>query len=239
MGTRAFHRQDVLDGIRKVYPDYNGAFTRDFARLLSGRQIARVGEDLYVVVDESNAKPIYGYNQNSTLLSEITDFLAAEFPLAEFLVWETVQLNEFVNHQIAHNVIFVETGSMLMESFFDKLSEKYPATIFSPSIVVYQRYAECNSVIVERLSSRYPKNKEQRHGFSLEKLIADLFANKIIKALVNEDDYASAVENIFTKYQINETKLFNYARTRRVEKQLRDLIKNKTAVKLYTDKGNK
>jgi hypothetical protein len=239
MGSRAFRRQDALDAIRKAYPDYNGAFTRDFARLLSQKKIARVGEDLYVLADGSNAKPIYEYNRNSDLLSEVTDFLATAFPLADFLAWETVQLNEFFNHQIAHNTVVVETESMLMESFFEKLRERYPATIFEPSIEEYQRYAESGSVIVERLSSRYPKNKGQQHGFSLEKLTADLFANRLIKAFVNEDDYAQAIENIFAKYQINETRLFNYARTRRVEERLRDLIKTKTAVKLYTDKGNK
>jgi hypothetical protein len=240
LGTQTFCRQDILLDILKENPDFNkNTLQKLLTRLIEQQQITRVGKDLYVVVNKNNVKPIYEYKQTNNLLLEITRFLLAEFPLADFLVWETRQLNEFVNHQIAHNTIVVETENMLMDSFFNKLQEKYSAIIFEPSIEEYQRYSNNNSIIIERLSSRYPKNKKQPHGLSLEKITVDLLANRLIKAFINEDDYTSIIENIFTKYQINETKLFSYARTRQVERKLHNLIKSQTAIKLYTDKENK
>ena len=50
---------------------------------------------------------------------KITD----RYPLLEFQMWELIQFNEFLNHQIAKNIIVVEVENMLEDSVFDTLRE--------------------------------------------------------------------------------------------------------------------
>lgn len=43
--------------------------------------------------------------------------------MLEFQMWELIQFNEFLNHQIAKNIIVVEVENMLEDSVFDTLRE--------------------------------------------------------------------------------------------------------------------
>ena len=238
--SEQFHRQNVLDAFQKANPNYNiGSFNRHFSKLVTLGYVENVGRDLYIAVNPNNAKPIYIHNNPSEELLDVESFIATEMPLADFLVWELVQLNEFINHQIAQNMIIVMVEHMLVDAVFERLKDKYKSVILTPKPEELQRYGGRGSVIVERLSSRYPRNHKQQHGYAVEKLIVDLFAEKTVKAVLNVGDYPDALETIFKHYRVNETKLFNYAKARYVYSEIRMMIKNKTAIELYTDKENK
>ena len=240
MGSAAFRRQDVLDALLTAYTDYNvGSFNRHFSKLLSNDRMENVGEDLYIAVSPSTVKKIYVHNGPSPKMSDVESFLSAEFPLAEYLVMETVQLNEFFDHQVAQNTIIVMTEKMLMDAFFERMKGKFSSVLFAPNIDVLQRYGKNNSIIIERLNTRYPKNPEHGHRQSIEKLIVDLFAEKTIRAFLNTDDVPAFLETAFERYRINETRLFNYARARRVDAEIRRIIRDETAIKLFTEGGNR
>ena len=238
ISSDTFQRRDVLDALLRTHPDYNvSSFSRHFSKLLSYGAMENVGEDLYIKVSHGTAKELYTYKTPGSELIDVKSFLCSEFPLADFLVWETIQLNEFINHQIAQNTIIVMIEHMLMDAAFERLKGKFPTTLFSPTPMDYMRYGRNGTIAVQRLSYRYPKNPKQKHGYSIEKLIVDLFAEKIINSFVNADDYPAALETAFMRYRINETRLFNYARTRRVDAEIQTMIREQTAIRLYTDKG--
>ena len=46
-------------------------------------------------------------------------------------------MNEFLNHQMAHNTIIVDVEDELDETVFNFLFEKYPHVLFCPS---YEEY---------------------------------------------------------------------------------------------------
>ncbi|MCL1984521.1 MAG: hypothetical protein FWG58_03885 [Methanomassiliicoccaceae archaeon] len=198
-----------------------------------------VGEDMYIAASPDTYRRIYVHKGPSPELSDLGSFLNAEFPLADFLIMETVQLNEFFDHQTAQNTMIVMTEKMLMDVFFEKIKERFSSVLFAPKADDLQRYGINNTIIIEKLSTRYPKNPRQRHSHSIEKLTVDLFAERTIRAVVNANDRPAALETIFKRYRINETRLFNYARTRRVDAEIRRIIRNDTAIKLYTEKGNR
>ena len=239
MGSGTFRRKDVLDALLKKHPDYNtGSFNRHFSRFLSNGLIENVGRDLYIAVSPETAKEMYSYRNPSDRFSEVLSFLDSEFPLADFIVCETVQLNEFFDHQTAQNIIIVAMEKMLMDAVFDKLKEKFRSVMLSPGPDDIRRYAENGTVIVERLTSRYPKNRTEKHGVSIEKLIVDIFAEKRIRSLFSTGDYPSALKNIFRRYRINETAMLNYARMRRTDAKILDMLRNNAGVKLHTDSEN-
>ena len=128
---------------------------------------------------------------------------------------------------------------MLMDTIFEGLNEHYPSVMLAPNIEEISRYGRNNSIIIMRLHTRYPKNIKYKRRYSIEKLIVDLFAEKAIEEFLNPNDYPTALETAFKRYRINETGLFNYAKSRRVDEEIRTMIMDKTRIKLYTAKGNR
>ena len=238
INSKVLHRQDFLGTILKFDPNYNTAsFNRHFSKLLSSGFIENIGEDLYIKVTPDTARYLYTYMTPSLELSEIEIFLSTEFPLVDFIILETIQLNEFLNHQIALNTIIVMVERMLMEAVFERLKVKFPSVLFAPKPEEYQRYGSNGTIIVDKLCSRYPKNLKQRHRYSLEKLIVDLFAEKVIKMMVSIGDYPEALDIAFKRYIVNETRLFNYAKSRYVDTEIRMMIRNQTSIRLFTQEG--
>jgi len=229
-----FRRKDVLDALLRKYPDYNErSFNRHFSRMISGGHIESVGRGLYVKGSGGAAKDAYSYKSPSERFSEISEFLDSEFPLVDSIVCETVQLNEFFEHQIAENVIIVAVEKMLTETVFEKMRERFGSVMLSPSPEDIRRYSEDGSVIIVRLNSRYPRNRKDRRGYSIEKLTVDIFAERTIRSFLSAGDYPSALENIFKRYRIDERALFNYAKVRRADAKIRNALGG-TDVELYT-----
>ena len=231
-GHTCFSRTDMLREIKGLKPDYNeNSLNKSLARLVERGLFIRVAEGVFVVPELR--RPAYSYEGKYTNMEDVKNFIKTQFPLIDYLVFETVQLNEFFNHQIAVNTIFVETEKETAEAIFESLRGVHASVLFSPSTDVYHRYGENGSIIVRPLPCRYPRNTKDKHGISLEKLIVDLFANNLLKDFLNTDDYPGALEEMFALYTINETKLFRYAKMRRVDTWLRETLR-KTSVKLYT-----
>jgi len=236
--SEVLHRQDLFGAILRLDPNYNtGSFNRHFSKLLSSGFIESVGEDLYIKVTPDTARYLYTYMTPSLELSEIEIFLSTEFPLVDFIILETIQLNEFLNHQISLNTIIVMVERLLMDAVFERLKVKYPSILFAPKPEEYQRYGSNGTIIVDKLSSRYPKNLKQRHRYSIEKLVVDLFAEKLIKMMVSIGDYPDALDIAFKRYIVNETRLFNYAKSRYVDTEMRMMIRNQTSIRLFTEEG--
>ena len=231
-------RQDFLGAILKLDSNYNTAsFNRHFSKLLSLGLIESVGEDMYIKVTPDTARYHYTYMTPSLELSEIEIYLSTEFPLVDFIILETIQLNEFLNHQISLNTIIVMVERLLMDAVFERLKVKFPSILFAPKPEEYQRYGSNGTIIVSKLSSRYPKNLKQKHRYSVEKLVVDLFAEKIIKMMVSIGDYPEALDTAFKRYIVNETRLFNYAKSRYVDTEIRMMIRNQTSIRLFTEEG--
>jgi len=122
----------------------------------------------------------------------------------------------------------------VMESFFYYLKDKFPSVLLAPSSEDIKRYSKNGTIIIDKLSYRYPKNQKQKNRCSLEKLIVDMFSEKTIKSIVSQDDYSEALETMFERYKINETKLFSYAKARRVDRKIHSMINEHTKVRLIT-----
>ena len=161
-------------------------------------------------------------------LSETAKNIAAliqeHFPLVDFQVWELYQMNEFVNHLLAKNTIFIEVENMLDETIFNLLFERYPHVLFNPDIEEYYRYAGNETVIVHRLITEAPSSYGQYRQASLEKILVDLFARGITGSILPRSEYRAVYDDSFSKYNINQAKMFRYARRRGVEKNIRDFI---------------
>ena len=178
-----------------------------------------------------SGKKNYSYNLSDTAKA-ISSAIQEQYPLVDFQIWELYQMNEFVNHQMAKNTIFVEVENMLDESVFNQLFEAYPHVLYNPSADEYYKYAGNETIVVRRLISEAPPGFGEYRQVSLEKLLVDLFGRGITGAIISRSEYRAIYEDVFKKYNINQAKLFRYARRRGIEKQIQEYIRKETNITL-------
>nr|WP_319521086.1 DUF6577 family protein [uncultured Sphaerochaeta sp.] len=153
------------------------------------------------------------------------------FGCCSYRVWELSWLNEFFNHQLAHNQIFLEVEKDGSDFVFSTLTEKFPGKILlKPKAQEILRYGTDDGIIIDRLVTEAPKSYGEPYQVPLEKLIVDLFANKYL--MLSKGDYPAAIELMFTKYRIDQVSMLRYARRRNKVKTVFDFLKNKTTIEL-------
>lgn len=179
----------------------------------------------------STAKNQYYYELSDTA-KELSAAIHKSYPLVDFQIWELYQMNEFVNHLLAKNTIFIEAENMLDESIFNILFSKYPHVLLNPSIDEYYKYSGEETIVVQRLISEAPPSIGEYKQASLEKILVDLFGRGLSGKIISRSEYCAILEDSFKKYNINQAKMFRYARRRGNEKAIRKYIEENTYINL-------
>jgi hypothetical protein len=158
---------------------------------------------------------------------KLKKIVSHKFADLDFRIFELLQLNDFFNHQIAHNVFFLYVESDLGDFVFDLLRDKYPGKILiSPSLTDIEKYVVDAIIIIEKLVSEAPKDKNIKSNMILEQLLVDLICDKIMRSLINIDEIPRVINSILNKYVIDQAKMFRYSRRRNVEKQLKMIVES-------------
>jgi hypothetical protein len=143
-------------------------------------------------------------------------------------------MNEFVNHLISKNTIFVEVENMLDETIFNLLYDEYTHVLHNPGADLYYKYSGKETIIVRRLISEAPLFYDKYHQASLEKILVDLFSRGISGSIIPRSEYRAIFEDSFRKYNLNQARMFRYARRRGIENSILDFIHQETNITLYT-----
>jgi len=227
-------RQHILHVARIVEPSFKETQLRHLMGVLhSSNLIVRVGRNQYRKADKEVMKPRYT-STYSKAAQAVIEFMETKFPLLEYRVRELSSLNEFFNHLVAHNTIFLEVEHEGCDYVFSALIEKFPGKVLlRPKAQEILQYGTDDAIIIDRLVTEAPKSKGERYQVPLEKLIVDLFANK--KLMLSKGDFPSAIERMFSQYWIDQVALFRYARRRNKEKELFDFLRDKTTIELLVE----
>jgi hypothetical protein len=226
-----FTRNELKDFIKTQNPMMkDSTFGWILYGLCQQHVIQRVAHDTFKIYDKDNSLKEYKADLSDDA-GYILDFLKKQFPLLTFMIWETRAYNEFANHQMARNFIFVEVEKPLGESVFNALHEqKNYTTLYKPSVKEIALYSGDVTVSVLHLTSEAPIN-----GFytTLEKILVDLFANKLLDRIVSRSDYPEIFEEAFSKYSINYNLMVRYAKRRNKDAEIKTFIKEKTIITVY------
>lgn len=227
-------RQELYAITTEVNPEFKDTLFRNMLeKLMENGDLVRVGRNQYRKKDATNSKVAYK-NQYSTEAQKIVEKLQNEFPLLEYRIWELCWLNEFWNHQIAQNKIFVEVEHVGCDFVYTELSEEYSGRILlRPTEKELYRYGGADTVIVDRMVSEAPKGQEA-YNTPLEKIIVDLFANKRLRGMVHDGEYANAIADMFDKYYIDQVKLFRYASRRSKKEEIYSFLTKEAKVEIIT-----
>ena len=230
---QVFSRADVFDALKNEGAQVSKALANyKLQRFLKEGSIIRVGRNQYHITDGEVTEYSHIYSKISL---DVVGTISNNHPLLDFRVFELVQLNEFVNHLIAHNVLFISTESDYGSFVFQTLKEHYPGKVLLyPDQDMYHNYVSDDSIIITRLISESPRGTKENWNTRPEKFLVDLISDKWLAEAVNHGEYKRIFEECFQKYAIDETTMFRYARRRGANNKLKEFIQNETSIKLRT-----
>ena len=230
-----FNKNVFREIVHSIYPDCSEASINwMLVTLRKQGSLASAGTGKYYrIAQDMPAKKQYSYPHSEEYL-ELEKDITESYPLVNFQMWELIQMNDFVNHQIAKNVIFIEVESMLVDTLYEMLHEKYPYAMIQPDTdTFYKQRSPETDIVVQKLLTEAP-SPNNGHSSPLEKLLVDLLSKKLPGNLIERSEYPRIYDDIFRKYLIDETRMFRYAKRRNLYDSLLSFIETQTDVKLMT-----
>lgn len=220
---QTFSKQDLKDSFRAAgYTLGDTAFTVELQKMVTGNYIVREKKNVYSLrTDKTFYRHIY-----SDEAIELATLLHNRFKGMKFTIFELEQLNRFVNHIIAQNVIYLYVEKDLIPYVFDFLYDKYIGHILlDPTNKEYRLYWNSNLIIVLPLITQYPADKMVYWHESLEKYLVDIVAERIIRSSFADGEYPRIFEQAFRFYQLNTASMMRYAKRRHADEKIKAILK--------------
>lgn len=226
-----FTRKELKDYIRAKNPALkDSSFSWLLYDLCQKRIIQRIAHDVYQKYEEGSLLKNYTADMSADTVN-ILGFLKTRFPLITFIIWETRAFNEFANHQMARNFIFIEVEKQFDESVFNALHEKNNYTVlYRPRAKELALYSGNITVSVLPITSEAPISG---YYARLEKLLVDLFANELLDLIISRSDFPGIYEEAFSKYNINYNMMIRYAKRRGKDEKIESFINSETTINVY------
>lgn len=221
---QVYNRNEIISILKKERAGLNNnSYVWIVGNLVRQGLLQHTGRNQYALPDGNSKEeyvPLY-----SETASAIRDKLEEKYPLIGFTIFESVLLNEFLNHQIARNTIFIQSERDIAGFVFDYLREDGRTNVlFRPTQKEYSRYWQPESLIVIDWTSEAPLNKDSPHDITAEKMLVDIFCDKSIRLTYSEAEYQMVVETVYKRYNVDTVRLLRYARRRNKEKEIRTYI---------------
>lgn len=185
--------------------------------------LQRIGRGKFSLGEDKKYIP-----ETSSAIKSIFKKLKAAFPYANFCVWNTSVLNEFMQHQPNKFFLLVETDKEIMDSVFYFLREIKKSVFIEPTKDILEKYVvnEKEAVIVKSLISEAPtQNINEVETATIEKILVDIFCDDVIFSAQQGVEKRTIFTEAFAKYTINQSKMLRYADRRRRKEEIGQFIK--------------
>jgi len=215
-----YSRQQMISLLREVSPEYSsGSCQWKLGEMLKSGGIVKTGYDQYMI-SAGKTRPVYSPDY-SDLADKVMEQITRRFPYIAFTVFETVLLNEFLNHLGAQNTVFIQVEKDISSYVFRFLQEEgYGNVMLKPAIKDFDLYWVKDAIIVTDLVSEAPVQLSDPHRITMEKMLVDIYCDKLIRGTFSKAEYPSIVEQAFEKYRIDRIRMLRYARRRNKEKEI-------------------
>ena len=216
-----YRRDDLFHALRSEKEDLSdSAFRWTLYNLLQEQKLFKTDFDTYVTV-KPTVLPVYKpcYSKKANTLMET---LSNRFPELEYVIFESVLLNEFLNHQIAQNTIYVQVEKDVSSYIFDNLQEEYTGTVlYRPGKNEFDRYWTKDCIVVLDLISQAPLSQDKPHEITAEKMLVDIIAERSISGTFSPSEIPFVYENVMRSYQVDRRKMNRYAGRRGKSSQVK------------------
>ncbi len=175
--------------------------------------LIRLGYDSYSLsTDLSKYKYVPEYSDTA---EELIMLISEKYPYVQFTVFETVLMNEFLNHLIAQNTVFVQVEKESSIYVFRFLQEQgLQNVMFKPSKKDFNLYWSKDCIIVTDMISEAPIRVDKPHSIMLEKMLVDMLADKFIAETFSKAELPDVIEQAQSRYLLDRVRMLRYARRR-------------------------
>lgn len=219
--TTTFSRREFTSAMVSTYGMTEPQVAYDLKKRLDNGMLVRAGWGRYSLP----LKRRYLHHYSDTAM-DVVNLINNGFHHVDFQIFELIQLNDFINHQIAHNSVFVTIENEMVDYVFDSLWEVYPGKVMlKPKLDQYYRYLQDNEIIVGRLPSESPKGITEPWMSRLEKILVDVFTDKLISAIVPEGEKKIIIDGAFSDYMIDQNTMLRYAKRKGTEKRMEEVLR--------------
>lgn len=228
--NKIYTRSQVFEYILKEKPNIsNNSLKWIIADMVKNKAICNIQRGMYSLTDgKQNLENFIPVLNND--FTKICKKIDTRFPLVEYVCFESMHLNEFLNHLIAKNSFFIFVEKEASSAVFRYLQEEGLNNIlYKPSVKEYDYYWQENTIFVLDLVSEYPKNKFNNHVMSIEHLLVDAVCEKCISRLFSKNEIDNIYEGSCKRYNIEYSKLYRYARRRNKENEIRQIVEGVTS----------
>lgn len=226
-----FTRKELLESFRQGgYQLSEASFYKKVEDMVNSGEIIRIGRNRYSL---PNGKQNVYSHKYSELAEEVAVYVGEMFPYLDFSIFELIQMNDFVNHLVAHNVIYLSVESDVMDFVFDSLKEKYPGKVLiNPTVDIYHQYWSDNMIVIIKLTTEAPKGQKESWHTRLEKILVDIMSEPLLISTISEAEYPGIYMDAFKRYIVDRNSLIRYANRRKSIKRIWKLIHEKTDINL-------
>ena len=217
----SFTRKQFYSAMTQKYKMSPPQIAYNLQKRLEDGSLIRVGWNNYSIAGQ---KSVYRHRYSNTA-ENIVQKINENYIDLDFQVFELIQLNDFMNHQVAHNTIFVTVEYELLEYVFDTLKGTYPGkAMLKPSLTEYYRYLQDDEIVVGRLPSETPKGIDQPWQSRLEKVLVDVFTDKLVSKIVPENEKAAIMNSAFDSYLLDTNTMIRYAKRKGSDKRMKNIL---------------
>ena len=147
------------------------------------------------------------------------------YPYVTFTVFETVLMNDFLNHLIAQNTVFIQAERESSIYVFRFLQEKgYQNVMYKPGKKEFDLYWSIDEIIVTDIISEAPLRTNEPHKIMLEKMLVDMVADKLISTTYSKAELPDVIEQAQSRYYLDKIRLLRYARRRNRGKEMKQYL---------------
>lgn len=136
------------------------------------------------------------------------------FPLLDFTVWSTAQVQSYGHHLLGKFVSFVHTERDAMESVAERLRDANWEVVVNPRGKAAKEFTirSERTVVIRPRTTTQPR---RGHSVSAEGLLVELFIEARALNLMDVGEYQKLLDNLVGGQRLQMASLLDYARERR------------------------
>ena len=191
--------------------------------LVKKGELIVVGHDSYLWAKETNLqsyRPIV-----SAMANQVLREMAEQYGRMNYTLFELHWLNDFLNHLLGRNALFVMVERNYAPFVFEFLQGCHGGgVLLDPSEEDYFRYVDNQMLLVVKKPSQGPVNRLMPHVAPPEQWLADIIADERISASFEGAELPQIFSAFRDRYVVNKSALFRYAKRRGVYERVKDLL---------------
>lgn len=219
-----FNRDELMVFFQQYEPNLNeGAFAWRIFDLKKRNIIRDVRKGIYTLNNHKAFEP-----KLNDVMKFIGKLIKQQYDPHFYNIWDTDWLNEFTELQATTTMIVLEVEKGYMDSVFFTLKDNgFAETFIKPDENLIEKYVSeaKHPVIIKPFLSRPPVQLiDDMIVPSLEKILVDIYCDDQIYYAFQGNQLLNIYRNAAKKYSLNFSKLFNYAKRRSREEEIKGIL---------------